>query len=459
MLWEALEQIARNNKAFYDSSYQREKSRYLEEKVFANFSRLFPEHEVYRRLSYPDPDKSDNSTAELDLAIRWGPFVLLIEAKAARFRMESQLGDAARLRSDLKANVEDAFQQARRAERYIRKVPQPVFREILTGRTLRFDRDDIRKIYLITVSQHHLAGVANRLATIKDLRLFLEGEYPFAICLSDLENIVEACPQPDIFLHYVERRLQVQHETVEILADELDLFGAYLDTRLQADRLWRNHGAEVNGLALDGFSRVFDKLVQYKRGEIEAPPEIRLKIPEEIARLLNELRGNSGDGARWISFALLSMSDTNLAGIAQAMKDIEQADLAPGRFRSLVHEADGLVICILATQGASTTAVYERTFYRTRIEKYRRKAAISFGIGIMKGNTRLLHGAIWMEGPWVHDSVMEEIIASEPVSLPINRKDLPSRNSPCFCGSKKKFKKCCLPKIEALKGRRGDGQG
>jgi hypothetical protein len=67
--------------------------------------------------------------AELDAAVVWGPFLLLIEAKAKQFRLAGPLGDVGRLRTDLKRNVEEAFDQALRAWQYIETTELPVFKE------------------------------------------------------------------------------------------------------------------------------------------------------------------------------------------------------------------------------------------------------------------------------------------------------------------------------------------
>ena len=130
LLWEAFEQTARRDKSFYDTRYQRRKAEWLELTVFELLNRIFPADQIYRNLSYPDPDKPDGHTAELDFGVLLPPFIVLIEAKAKQFRIESQLGDFARLRSDIKANVEDAFEQAKRALRYIQAVKRPEFHEI-----------------------------------------------------------------------------------------------------------------------------------------------------------------------------------------------------------------------------------------------------------------------------------------------------------------------------------------
>jgi hypothetical protein len=59
--------------------------------------------------------------------------------------------------------------------------------------------------------------------------------------------------------------------------------------------------------------------------------------------------------------------------------------------------------------------------------------------------------AIWVEWPWQYDEGMEKAIEAEPPFIPAPGQKLPGRNEPCICGSGKKFKKCCLPRIDGRK--------
>jgi hypothetical protein len=41
-----------------------------------------------------------------------------------------------------------------------------------------------------------------------------------------------------VFLHYVEKRIALHRVSPEVSADEVDLLGAYLDTRFVSGQLW-----------------------------------------------------------------------------------------------------------------------------------------------------------------------------------------------------------------------------
>jgi len=447
LIWDSFERVARGNQEFYDKRYQRQKAQWLEDRVADHLLKLFPSDRVFRRLDYPNPERSDASTAELDLAVDWGPFLILIEAKARQFRMESQLGDAGRLRTDIRSNIEDAFQQARRAANYITVSTAPEFIERDTGRSLVIRKNGIRRIYMITVSQHHLSGLATELASLKDLGLFKDGEYPLAISECDLDIVTELCDGPDIFLHYIERRLEIQKESIEIIADELDFFGAYLDCRLQASRIWARDGDSFNLVCLSGYTDKFDRWIMYKRHEIDTPPAIGLSVPNEILQVLKELRARDDDGARWIAFALLDMSDNKLGGIAKAFRELREAELTPGMFRRLVHKDGDTVISFTASLDLPPTMLRERNAVRVQVEKYKHKAFKSIGFGIMVlDKKRLFDCAAYAEGPWNYDEKFEKVIEAEPPCVLAPGQKLPSIKATCPCGSGKKFKDCCLSK-------------
>ncbi len=453
VLWERFDKIARADQSFYDKRYQPKKARWLEDKVSEYLLRIFPPQHIYQKLSYPDPDKAGRSTAELDVAIHWRPFLVLVEAKASQFRMESQLGDIGRLVTDVKANVEDAFEQARRAARYIDSVENPEFKEASTGRKLSFQRKDIQRIYLVTVSQHHLAEFANRLAEFEHFGLFKDQEYPFSLCVTDLDTISQFCDGPDVFLHYVERRLEIQRKPVYFASAELETFGAYLGTRLQGEKIFIQNGRPVNGVTLSGFQDKFDEWMKYKRGHIETPPDIKLVAPTEISEILAELRKRPDDeGALWIAFSLLGMSDDGLAALAQMLREMRKAELTPGMFRRVTHKEDDTVISLVGSLDLPPDMLRESTRLRVELEKYRRKALKGIGIGIMvRDRSKPFDCAVWMEGPWQHDEGLEKLVASEPPFVPAPGQKLPGRNAPCICGSGRKFKKCCLRKIDAAR--------
>lgn len=455
VLWERYDAAARSDADLHER-YSRRKSAWLEQKVERCLLRLFPKSAVYRNLTYADPDKPAGRTAEMDAAVVWGPFLVLLEAKAKQFRFESQVGDVARLHSDLKANLEDAFEQARRAVRHIESTSTPVFKEKTGGRELAVSKSRIDRTYLIVVSLHQFAGLATRLTALRPLNLFRDGEYPLAISLNDMEIICEHCQGPDIFLHYVQRRLEVQARAPQVAAsEELDLFGAYLEDRLPLERFIDDNGKPYGHVALHGFTDRFDQAVLHKRGIIDTAPEIRLRVPRLIGQLLAELRRDDSDHARHVAFALLDLPDATLTDIARFYAQASADPPAPGTLLRIALEAGGTVVSLAAHGDGDDAVLCDRVRVGGLRHKYRRKAARCIAIGLAAQDPESpLVCADWIDETWAHDDEMERIVEADPAGLVRAGSQLPGRNDPCFCGSGKKYKVCCLRRIERARRQR-----
>lgn len=452
-LWQAFEDIARQDQLFYSGQYTQHRGKWLEDRIAALVRRVFPGRAIYQKLTYPDPDRGPDAIAELDMAIDWPPFLVVMEAKTAQFRFISQLGDVGRLRSDLKANVADAFEQARRVVRYIQSVPEARFTEN-TGRTLVVQREKIKRTYLTAVSLHHLAGIATRLASVQELGLFADGEFPWALSLADLDLVTQFSSGPDVFLHYIERRLALQKEALNIHADEIDLFGAYLKTRLQANRIWDREGmTRPDGIWLAGFQEPFDDVMANRMGDRLDAPQIRLEVPQEIEDILQELRKRENDkDARWIAFSILSLSDRVLEIVAKTFADLRSQSLTSETFRRIAYTEGDLAISVVGTKDQPATALLQNVHQRTLLEKYRRKCRRSIGFGVLvSDSSKPFECAAWSEFEWEKDPEMDRLIDLEPTPTPIPGTRIPGPNEPCLCGSLKKYKKCCRPKIDAAR--------
>lgn len=443
-LFNALEHKIKLNSKCYDR-YQKKRAKWLESKAMGHLKRIFSDDAVYENLSYPDP-QNENATAEIDGIVRWGPFLLLIEAKSKQFRKEGVLGNEGKLRSDIKSNVFDSFNQAKRAISYIESNEQCCFQEIETSRKVEFSSSEIHRIYPISVTMKHLASLATQLNRLKEFNLFNENHYPFAICEADLDLITRLETTPEEFLHYISRRIEVLSEEVEWFGDELDFFAAYLDTRLNMDNVSEPHDDIPNMINISGYSSMFDELMAYGAGEIDEPPLVRSSLPDLILPVLDQLRAWDDNSARWTIFALLSLSNKFLSEIGHTIHQFKVIGVPhDGLRRSTISERD-TVVSIVASDSYSKQNMMKNISWRAVIEKYRHRAAKSVSFSVICRNTNsVFDGASYIEHPWEVDPKIESELEKEPDFVPSK---IPKRNEPCFCGSGKKYKKCHMRKVE-----------
>ncbi len=300
----------------------------------------------------------------------------------------------------------------------------------------------------MSIAQHHLAGFATRLATLHDIGLFRDKEYPAAFCASDLELICHFSRRPEVFLHYIEQRKNLAHSGRDIFGDDLDLFGAYLDNRLILKDVNTDITPE-HRLYFAGYSNQFDKWFSYKRGELDTPPIIQLKLPDRIHILLNELASRTDNDSKYIAFALLSLSSGELEVLHKGIAQLDNTEVPPSIYaRRYSYVTDDKVFSIFKFSGQYSADCDRHVRLRTDSEKYKLKKRIGIGLSLSKDRSRDFDCATWIECDWEYDPNLEILVAESPESVPMPGQILPGRNDPCICGSGIKYKRCCIRKHE-----------
>jgi len=451
VLWDKFEEVIKGDNNYYPR-YQKYLATWLENKAHDYFKRIFPAEAIYKTLDYPNPDKA--GTTELDLAIKWGPFLLLIEAKAKQFRFESVRGDVGRLRTDVSKNIEEAYTQATRAIRYIHSVDKAEFIERDSGRKLSVDKNNIQKIYPISLSLHNFAGIATQLKETQELGLFKEGNFPFSICIADLDLITKTEITPVVLIHYMEKRLSLLNESQSIKVtcdDEIDLFEYYLKSRLNFKGMFQGE------FTISG-SEKFELLAAYERGENPVKPNMSLSVPPLISELLQQLCARNDDEAKLVAIKLLDLDAQTLVYLSTAILDALKKEIRLKEFKVQVVANKEVTIVVMGSNSTSSSELRHRLLVeRMKIEKYHAKCNKCIGIGILYNREIKLSidTAQYTESRWKRDQSLEDLIKTKPpISSIVTGSKLPKRNDPCFCGSGKKYKKCCLAKVEKGKSRK-----
>jgi SEC-C motif len=269
------------------------------------------------------------------------------------------------------------------------------------------------------------------------------------VSLADLDIITRFCESPDVFLHYIERRLELQRSGKNILGDELDLFGTYLDSRLEPSLFWNrktDDGETFDMMWISGGSERFDEWHDAKIGVRDNAPKIQLAVPPHVKDLLAELRNRDDDGARWIAFALLNLTRNGVDRFEHLLTQVREHELQPGNLRSAVFVDESLVGVISVGRMVGTTHLRQTLYARLIVEKYRRKLDNAFGFAIeLNDPFKPFDSALWAEGEWIHEPEIERVISMMPPLNVAPGRKLPNSDEDCLCGSGKKFKDCCLP--------------
>lgn len=438
------------------AAYVRENAAWMENRIGEFLTRVFPKHSVLVNACYPNPDQPGLET-EADAIVLWGPILLLVEAKGATVDHQGFRGSPKILKKLLKKNVQDGFRQAERVVRALDKDREVIFKEKTTGRVIAIKKASLLKLMPVSVTLQHLMGVPTQLAATQQLGLFKKGAFPWSVCIDDLDVITRFAGTADVCLHYIERRIAHQSCKVEMQADELDIFAHYLDNRLHPS-IYENRPEIIehkgfNSITINGGEERFDPFYSAEWYGQEQPREIpKLSIPDGILSLLQELRERQDDGARYIAFALLGLSAEALFHVAANIEQVRAIGRPKRQITRTTFSEDGVTVNVMAHASLSEKVFFQNMLFRSRIEHYRTRARQSVSIGIDLRESRPFQIAQWVEGEWQHEPEMEKLLEedrnSDRAMISTSKSPNLTRNSPCPCGSGKKFKKCCLGRLK-----------
>ena len=446
--------LARANDSLRDN-YARQVSGWMEEESANYIKRLFPEAHVIINACYPDPDHPGGET-EADVVVTWGPFLVVAESKGRKIDQNAFRGGERMLKNAIGRNIEDAFSQTQRLVRALEANPTLALKEKGTGRTVVVNGKHLRRVMPISVTLQHLAGIPTQLAVTRRLGLFKEDTYPWSVSIDDLDVITRFSGSPDVFLHYIERRIAHQKLDIEMRGDELDIFGHYLDNRLHPDvyeeREEMRSEPEHKVIAFHGGEERFEPIYVAEWYGTEPPKEsVELDVPGEVRAVLEELRKRTDYGARWISFALLGLNNSTIQKLASALRDLGSKKAEAERVLRMTMREGSVVLNIMAHQGLTKRKFFENVTTRARIEHYRHKANTTVSIGIDQNSEKAFEVAQWLEGEWEYEEELEKILEADRDKprnmISSSRSKRPGRNDPCPCGSGQKFKRCCIERI------------
>ena len=166
---------------------------------------------------------------------------------------------------------------------------------------------------------------------------------------------------------------------------------------------------------------------------------------------MQELRGRTDKGARWIAFSLLNMSDNGIHRLDRFLKQFHEQPRDAGQISSAVFVDEGVIVVVTVARMVQAEFLRRMLAARLGVEKYRRKLTAAVGFAIeLNDPFRVFDTALWLEGDWQPDSSMEKAMkAMGPLKISLaSGQAYPKPHDPCVCGSGKEFQKCCLPFCE-----------
>lgn len=227
------------------------RSDFLESEVERLLKAAFPDVQVVPRFKWRDGDQE----FETDAMLRFDSTILLVEAKSAKVSWPALRGAPDRLLRDVRELIVAPSEQS---GRLATKLQQEIaLRSGGSAPQMNFplSLEKVTAVVRLSVSLQDFATVQSVPSLLAQADV-LKNRYPLAPCISlaDLEVLIDLLEEPHVRLHYIRQRASTML-TQQVVGDELDMLGLYLDTSLNFGGL---QPLEQN-ITLHGYSARLDK--------------------------------------------------------------------------------------------------------------------------------------------------------------------------------------------------------
>lgn len=389
--------------------------RWVESTTADYFKRVFPADEVLLNPYYSPDGKKQQELC--DVLVLHDRKVLIVQCKAKRMRLESQMGESYEtIREDLEKSVVDSFDQAVVAYNYLKSCYDQKQELCVTvsGKVLTVDVTEIvdpsSDVFLVSVLLGHYQNFITRLANINDsLALFDAGSYPWAISLADLDVLTDVLDSPAFFLHYAKRRTQVERTSFVMLGDELDLLGYYLQQGLYFD-LKEFKG--IGLLGLDGWSKILDDYMFERYTAHQKPEKPTQNAPDGF---LDYVRVVDMMGSAYSVECAMCLLDLDWGGRESFVKTLVLTKAKAADMRH--HDCSGLVAgafgwsFVATDSGQDAGQLYKQLMSLMVLKKYATKSRTWIGFGWDVHSNNLLDMALYVSFDWYEDAEMAKMVA------------------------------------------------
>lgn len=462
VLWNlrsSVEEIIKKDNKRWNEYDKNHKAKFLEDKSKKLIKSMLPQSEIYSSLYYKP--EGEDSPCELDVIAIYDKIVVLVEAKSGIYSKPARRGGLKRLETVVKKNIEYAYNQGERTRNYIYNNKEAVFYydSQLKRKAVTLHGDDIVDVFIINTTIDYYAELGVDLYKLRKLGLYKSNEFPWTVCISDLEVIKDFIDFPNQFLYYMYVRRAVNNNFSEengaILLYELDLLAMYKTENTEAFQAYDliSESDKQQMLENGTWATCMDYTEYYKEYYdecLEKNKEVNITPKKYYPRFLQMVRQLEEYDTRGVSVFVLRMLDLDLEDQNNLMKQIDMiCEMSLNDEKIHVLTLKKMPQHFFEHQfGMVIYSGFEKD--RTEIEKRAKVAgAIQQGQTGMKDwitlciyhddNRHFVNQFYFHSGSDDLTEKMRAITCHIPITAPL--KVYP--NDPCPCGSGLKYKKCC----------------
>lgn len=383
---------------------------------------------------------------EADVLVTYGDRLIIVQAKAKKLTIAARKGNDSHLKADFAAAIQDSYDQG-----------WACANEILAG-DCRLVEDGgnevalpqrIKEVFLVSLVSDHYPALAFQVKQSLKFQVTDVIRPPFVMDVFLLDTLTEMLASPLRLLSYLKLRVDVEDKLMS--GHELTVLGYHL-----RQNLWLDEKQDIVMLD-DSLARDLDTAMLVRRDNLPGaatPAGLLTKMRgTRYESLIKEIEDRADPATLELGFHLLSMAEDSCRDVDTLLKTITRKTQVDGKRHdaTLASSTDLSGISFHCNPQPSVEAVATLETHCAK-RKYAQRAPQWFGVSV--GPAGDVQFGVTLDFPWEASDKMERLTVGMKAPLLV-RDVLPrlardarrmklGRNDPCHCGSKIKYKKCCM---------------
>jgi hypothetical protein len=427
----------------YEPKAHENRGRFTEAFAFERLAKVFGTGHVHTNV---DVWKSKGSKlGEIDVLLLFGDRAVVLQAKSKRLTLEARKGNDLQIKDDFKKAVQASYNQAYLCAGALAG-PNPNLTDA-AGQPISL-REPVKVIYPVCIVADHYPALAFQARQFLKTQPADKLATPLVTDVFALDAMTEMLESPLRLLSYLELRARFGDRLMA--THELTLLSFHLKRNL-----WLNEDYDF-AILEDGIAADLDVAMSARREGLpgaRTPDGILTRIRNTaVGNIIAEIEAEPDASTIDLGLLLLELSEETVETLSRGIRQITAATRRDGKKHDITIElgksSAGLTIhCnpgdLLSAQNSLRIHCEGR--------KYSQKANRWFGLAVKPD------GSLWfglkLEFPWVQDARMERLMHHWPkatarpaAAIGTRAARKIGRNTPCPCGSGKKYKRCCMPR-------------
>jgi hypothetical protein len=454
-IYRGIQRIILRLKPSYADQWNSIQQKASEDLPFKYFNRLLPDSKTFRSVYYRGQiDGGAIDWCETDGLIAFDDHLFIIEVKGGAFTHTPPASDFPAYVKSLENLVLKPATQGKRFLHYLRSADVvPIF-DGKRRKTGEIRLADFRHVTICAVTIDPLTEMAAQVQHLRKIGVDVGSDPVWSISIDDLRVYADVFENPLVFLHYVEQRAQAFRSSVVQTDDEFDHLGLYLKHNHYsgyAEELQRNSKARISFI---GYRSSIDRFFADRMYDPATPCPLKQAMPPRILEIVQWLSACKIAGRAEVAAFLLDLDEESRAGIAIAIDAELTKQLTTQRPQPISTHA-GVNLTVVCWKDSCVQRKADFALEHAQVVHILSDRERRLLLELMYTDSDVLREVRWH---WVDRKniplielprlrVKVEQLRKARISNMRSARGKIRRNDKCPCGSRKKYKVCCMAKL------------